>query len=115
MANPKTIAQELSDSLGSSFPRVSEYDRVYTLLMFWEEDDLGCAPEVAALSELFTTKFNYTCRVLRIPSQRAEAKVTHEISDLLLTEDAERRLIVVYYGGHGRSGLGQSAVWAATV
>ena len=113
--DPNLLADELSQSLRSGFLHSGEYDRVNVLLVYWEDDDLGCLEEMNAVKSFFEDALRYDVHVLSIPSERSQAALQSDLSRLvLLYGSTVQSLLFIYYAGHGDPSLDKRrAIWAA--
>jgi hypothetical protein len=93
---------DFTRSLGGYFPAGSQYyTHVNTLLLYWEEDDLGCQKEVKKLKDLLEQHFRYAVYTFVIPTRRSQALLQREISKFVLEHSLESTLTIIYYSGHG--------------
>jgi hypothetical protein len=93
---------DFTRSLGGYFPAGSQYyTHVNTLLLYWEEDDLGCLKEVKKLKDLLEQHFRYAVYTFIIPTRRPQALLQREISKFVLEHSLESTLTIIYYSGHG--------------
>lgn len=113
--DPDLLADELSQSLRSGFLHSSEYDCVNVLLVYWEDDDLGCLEEINAVKSFFEDALHYDVLILPIPSERSQAALQSDLSQfVLLYGSTVQSLLVIYYAGHGDPSPDQKrAIWAA--
>jgi hypothetical protein len=81
----------------------------------WEEDDLGTITELKDLETLLRDSFNFTTEIWRIPTTRAEDKLESKISLVKAEHGGENKLLIVYYGGHGRFDPNGRSIWHALV
>lgn len=108
--------REFSERFKNSFPRNANYDLVTALLVYWEDDDLGCEAEVHKLRDLLKETFNYVTKILKLPRRFPDMVLQAEINIVVVNSDKEkkRNLIMVYYGGHGKpDDTRKGSVWSA--
>ena len=115
VTDPTSLADELSQSLRSGFLHSSEYDSVNVLLIYWEDDDLGCLEEINAVKSMFEGAFSYGVHTLSIPFERSQATLQSDLSQFVLLYGSKvQSLLVMYYAGHGDPSTDlKKAVWAA--
>jgi hypothetical protein len=102
LSTSELFRNDFTKSLGSYFPTSSQYyTHVNTLLLYWEEDDLGCQVEVKKLKDLLEQHFRYAVYTYVIPTRRSQALLQREISKFVLEYSLESTLTIVYYSGHG--------------
>ncbi|KAK3370005.1 hypothetical protein B0H63DRAFT_485916 [Podospora didyma] len=77
-----------------------QYRRVHALLLYWEDDDLNVAPEVASLASTFREIYHYYTKIWTIKSERPSLDLTSKLIQFLRDNDAEGNLVILYYGGH---------------
>ena len=113
--DPNLLVDELSQSLRSGFSHSGEYDSVNVLLVYWEDDDLGCFEEIKAVKSFFEDAWHYDVHILPIPAERSQAALQSDLSQfVLLYGSTVQSLLVIYYAGHGDPSLDRKrAVWAA--
>ena len=92
-----------------------QYGGVHALLLNWEGDDLGTDEELTELHNLFRSQFNFTVAIWKIPSVQAEDKLELKISKVKAEHGGENRLLIVFYGGHGKFGRDGRSIWHAYV
>ena len=113
--DPGLLADELSQSLQSGFLHSGEYDSVNVLLVYWEDDDLGCLEEINAVKLFFEDVLQYNVHIRPIPTMRSQAALQSDLSQfVLLYGSTVQSLLIIYYAGHGDPSLDRKrAVWAA--
>jgi hypothetical protein len=82
-------------------PAAPYYERVDVLLLYWEDDDLGCLKEVKKVQDTFQRIFHYGTKLFMIPSQLSQARLQAELSNFVLNSTSKSGLTIVYYAGHG--------------
>jgi hypothetical protein len=96
------------------FPqKPAQYIGVHALLLNWLEDDLGTHDELIDLQDVFQDQFNFTAEIWRIPSSQSEDKLEQKISQVKAEFGGENRLLIVYYGGHGKFDVNGRSIWHA--
>lgn len=83
--------------------------------MNWAEDDLGTDIELVDMDALFRDHFNYSSEIWKIPSQHSEDALERKLSEVKVQFGGENRLLIVYYGGHGRHDPSSRSIWQAYV
>lgn len=83
--------------------------------MNWADDDLGTDPELDELDALLRKTFNYSTEVWKIPSKQTEFTVGQKLAQIASQTAGENRLLIVYYGGHGRFDKSGRSIWQAYV
>ncbi|KAH8655984.1 hypothetical protein BGZ60DRAFT_146472 [Tricladium varicosporioides] len=97
-----TFRDEFKKSLGDYFVGGKQYyTHVNVLLLYWEEDDLGCLKEVKRLTAVLEEHFHYAVHSFIIPTRRSQALLQREISEFVLKHSLESTLTIIYYAGHG--------------
>lgn len=100
--DPHLLADELSRSLQRGFRHSGEYESVNVLLVYWEDDDLGCLEEINAFKSLFVHGWHYDVHMVSIPTERSQAALQSDLSQfVLLYGSTVQSLLVIYYAGHG--------------
>jgi hypothetical protein len=64
------------------------------------------------LANFFEEVFNADAKMFAIPTRGGDAALQEEISRFVARYQGPKRLLIVYYGGHGTSHRGL-ALWAA--
>ena len=115
----RTVDEEtIATCLVQYRPRWTQrYVAVNVLLLSWEDDDIGCAAEIAELSRMFQESFNYAVWPYKIPSQDPESSLNSTVFQFVASFGGEDSLIIVYYGGHGGPKITTKSpcTWAAYV
>lgn len=109
-----TFAQDLTiagQSIFSQHP--ATYEGVHALLMNWVDDDLGTNTELSDMNALFQNDFQYSSEVWKIPAKWSEQALEQKLSDVKRDFGNEKRLLIVYYGGHGRFDSNGRSIWQA--
>jgi hypothetical protein len=110
----KSVAERLQEAVDAAWPTRghNQYSRVYVLMLYWEEDDLGVAEEVWALQNIFMTSYYYSVRVFEIPSAKPTTRLQTRIAEFL-KHDGPNTLLIVYYAGHAIQDQqrGQPPIW----
>jgi hypothetical protein len=97
-----TFRDEFKRSLGDYFVGGTQYyTHVNVLLLYWEEDDLGCQKELKKLTGILEEHFHYAVHTFVIPTRRSQALLQREISEFVLKYSLESTLTIIYYAGHG--------------
>ncbi|KAK3370438.1 hypothetical protein B0H63DRAFT_528159 [Podospora didyma] len=90
----------------------SRYETVQVLLISWEHDDLGVAPEVDALATVFDRDFGFGVAQIIIPVEKSLFQLTHALLDWVESYGSDGSLLIVYYAGHGLvSESGRTLIW----
>ena len=111
-----TFAKELDEACLSIFPKnPPQYTGVHALLLNWADDDLGTDVELVDFQAQLKEQFNFTVEIWKIPSQRPELKLQAKIMDVLNVHGGENKLLIVYYGGHGKHDEHHRSIWTAYV
>ncbi|KAF2734547.1 hypothetical protein EJ04DRAFT_564123 [Polyplosphaeria fusca] len=87
----------------------SGYLKTAVLMIRWDEgiDDpsfsAGHTSEIDRLKKLFTGRFNYECKVIKLSTtEKAPQNIlNHAISQHIFDHDGPHNLIIIYYTGHG--------------
>jgi hypothetical protein len=116
--SPGNAQADTSTGEASDFPTTAYYNQVNALLLYWEEDDLGCKKEIDKVRETFETRFYYRTQTFVIPSQRSQANLQKALSDFVMETACSSGLTVIYYAGHGAPDNGpderiSKLIWAA--
>ncbi|MCJ1244330.1 hypothetical protein MMC30_001528 [Trapelia coarctata] len=85
------------------------YENGAVLLLSWDKDfdDLDVQEEVNALGAVFTDIFHYKLHNECLKSDTGstpQAQVNKAVADFVAEEDRPKRLLIVYYAGHGTPG-----------
>ena len=106
MANLLQIRTNANKRLSDHFSRDRncDYDRVFVLLIYWEESDMPqCKDESEQLGTLFRSVFNYQdidyFAISQIDSDLDVDKRLYEFVEQLKTH--KNSLEIIHYGGHG--------------
>ncbi len=83
--------------------------------MNWDDDDLGTATELSDMHALFQDCFNYSSEIWKIPSRHSEDALERKLSEVKVQFGGENRLLIIYYGGHGRLDPSSRSIWQAYV
>jgi len=109
-----TFKDDLSDALKRAFPtKKRKYDEVYSLLIDWEEDDLGCASEIKDLDEQLQRQFYFKTERFSMPSLNSELVLQDKLVDLERAHRNCSSLLIIYYGGHGDWNQQGLSIWRA--
>jgi hypothetical protein len=116
--SPGNAQADTSTGEASDFPTTAYYNQVNALLLYWEEDDLGCKKEIDKVRETFENRFYYRTQTFVIPSQRSQANLQKALSDFVMETACSSGLTVIYYAGHGAPDNGSDErlsklIWAA--
>ncbi|KAF8851256.1 hypothetical protein BDZ45DRAFT_750839 [Acephala macrosclerotiorum] len=100
-----TFRDEFKRSLGDYFVGGTQYyTHVNVLLLYWEEDDLGCQKELKKLTGVLEEHFHYQFTSSLFPLGDLlewSPLLQREISEFVLKHSLESTLTVIYYAGHG--------------
>jgi hypothetical protein len=91
------------------------YDEVHVLLLSWEGGDNRFYKELEGLARVFRDYYNYgaggsTIEDFLIPSVNSKNVIDEKLSEFLRYE-GPRKLLIIYYGGHGALNVARRAVW----
>ncbi|KAL8920334.1 MAG: hypothetical protein Q9208_006305 [Pyrenodesmia sp. 3 TL-2023] len=78
-------------SLQRGFHHSGEYESVNVLLVYWEDDDLGCLEEVNAIKSLFEHAWHYDVHMLSIPTERSQAALQSDLSQFCNINSRQRK------------------------
>lgn len=81
------------------------------LLLSWEDDDLGVATEIADLRRVFDFSYHFLTSHWRIPSHKSHNALVRQVMQLLDESESRDKLLIVYYGGHGKMNEDRQCVW----
>ena len=83
-----------------------------TLILQWDNDNLGVSSETKKLNDLFKSAFRFSSETWNIPSVEPEWALTYRLKSF--TEGKQPGdLLILYYGGHA-GGAEDECIWAAT-
>ncbi|KAI9742518.1 MAG: hypothetical protein M1835_003057, partial [Candelina submexicana] len=113
MTDIESFAEILNTAVKGVFPNKAKttYRRVYVLLLYWEDDNLGCVTEVDELDQVCQNIYHFTTKVYRIPSEKSHNRLNSEIARFIAEYDDKANLLLVYYGGHGWINADRQCVW----
>ncbi|KAL8962147.1 MAG: hypothetical protein Q9193_001414, partial [Seirophora villosa] len=109
----ETLGKILNQAVCAAFPRTSQsrYKDVHVLLLSWEDDDLGVATEIADLRRVFDFSYHFLTSHWRIPSHKSHNALVRQVMQLLDESESRDKLLIVYYGGHGKMNEDRQCVW----
>jgi hypothetical protein len=84
---------------------------VHVLLLRWEHDDLGVAREITKLKDVFERCYNFNTEEWNIPPHDSHIKLAGRLFEFLNISNAEDKMLIVYYGGHGEMDNDRRCVW----
>ena len=73
------------------------------------------AVEIVDFQAQLKEQFNFTAEIWKIPSQHPELKLQAKIMDVLNAHGGEDKLLIVYYGGHGKYDKHDRSIWTTYV
>lgn len=87
----------------------SQYEAVSVLLLSWDEnsDDMDVKGEVDKLAEIFNITFQYEVHNVKLTvdtRRTAQAQINLVVAQFVADEDQPKKLLIVYYAGHGTPG-----------
>ena len=110
----ETFQVDLSRALKGVFPaKANKYDGVYSLLIDWKDDDLGCASEIRDLDAQLQRQFNFQTEKFSIPTLNSERVLQDKLVDFERAYRDGVNLLIIYYGGHGQCNLQGNSIWRA--
>jgi hypothetical protein len=91
------------------------YDEVHVLFLSWDGADVRFYKQLVELRKVFQDYYNYEegdsdIEEFLIPSDDSKNALDNKLSRFL-QNDGPRKLLILYYGGHGALNLGRRAVW----
>ncbi|KAF8847067.1 hypothetical protein BDZ45DRAFT_699495 [Acephala macrosclerotiorum] len=105
-----TLCQPTQSTTRSSYP----YKEIHALMLYWEEDDLGCGEETHCLKEVFERKFHFTTvQHVVIPSSQLYGFVESTLCEFKRKHSCKDNLLLVYYAGHGGLDAFGRMTWCA--
>jgi hypothetical protein len=112
------VFASLSQSANRAFPNrgrpTRRYDKVFAVMLRWEEDDLDVGSELEELSNCFRQYYSFETETFVIPSANALLHLTLRMCQLIKDHEDPRTLLIVYYGGHARIDDARQSTWVAT-
>ena len=110
----EALGKVLTSAAEAAFPNrgVSRYKEVHTLLLSWEDDNLGVADEIGDLGDVFRHLYGFQTEEWRIPSKRSHNSLASKILGFLDDYESKDNLLIVYYGGHGEMNDDRQCVWS---
>lgn len=90
----------------------SRYRHVHSLLLSWEEDELGVIAEVQELDDVLSQTYNFRTERWKIPSSSSHNALAFRLMEFLRDYDNDEHLLIVYYGGHGHMNDDRQCVWS---
>ena len=114
-AEASVLANELNASLRDAFANSIEYEKVYVLLIHWEDGESEIAEESQQLLSFFNDIWRFSTSIVPIPSERSQAALQNAISNFIFNcRLSKESLLLVHYGGHGDANAEElKAIWAA--
>ncbi|KAI9698151.1 MAG: hypothetical protein M1836_004153 [Candelina mexicana] len=85
MTDIESFAETLNTAVKGVFPNKAKptYRRVYVLLLYWEDDNLGCVEEVLELDHVFQHIYHFRTAIYSIPSEKSHNKLNSTIADFI--------------------------------
>ena len=113
----KAFGEVLTSAAEAAFPNrgVSRYKEVHTLLLSWEDDNLGVVDEINELEDVFRSLYGFEAQAWKIPSKRSHNSLAAKILGFLDDHESKDNLLIVYYGGHGEMNDDRQCVWSWSV
>jgi len=110
-----TVTKQIAAATREAWNRRFSYSAVYALMLYWEEDDLNVAPEVASLEATFREIYRYSTQIWKIGSKKPGLELKERLITFLKENDAEGNLVIFYYGGHAKpnSQPGGAPLWTS--
>lgn len=110
------VVNDINDAVKAVWPRRHDirYSKAHVLLLSWEENDLlGVDDEIIELRRAFEL-YRYKVWQHKIPSAKPTRDIQRRMEEFL-EFDGKDTLLVVYYGGHARSGehSSEGSIWFA--
>ncbi len=90
----------------------SRYRHVYSLLLSWDEDELGVIAEVQELDDVLSQTYNFRTERWKIPSSSSHNALAFRLMEFVRDYDDDEHLLIVYYGGHGHMNDDRQCVWS---
>ena len=88
------------------------------LMLYWEDDDLGVASEVAMMQEVFDQSYRFETERWQIPNEKPTWKLSNKIHQWKdhYCEDGTcpgkpLPLLILYYGGHAEHSVRNICKW----
>lgn len=105
-ADIQKLGNDLNAAVQAAWPKRHHvrYSQVHALLLSWVDDDLGVAPEIRGLRNVFKELYNFDVQEYQIPSLKPDRALKRRVNDFL-DFDCKDDLLIVYYGGHARRAL----------
>jgi hypothetical protein len=101
-SNITNVAKQIEAAASEAWNRRFTYKAAYALLLYWEDDDLNVAPEVASLEATFREIYRYSTEIWKIGSKKPGLELKERLIKFLKENDANGNLVVFYYGGHAK-------------
>lgn len=113
--NLPTFVGRLKDAYERRWPtRQTPYKQVFTLLIRWEDDDLGVEREIDDLVRMFRDTYRFDVQTWLIPSGRHRySALIQRVSAFLAENDADEALFILYYGGHAYQDAHSQPTWVS--
>jgi len=115
LSNIDITAKRILAAATEAWDRRFRYNNVFALLMYWEDDDLNVAPEVAALKATLSQVYHYKVETWKIPTKMPCWQLTKRLIDFLTLNDAKGNLVLFYYAGHAMANpqSGGAPLWTS--
>jgi hypothetical protein len=115
LPNIDITAKQILAAATEAWDRRFRYNNVFALLMYWEDDDLNVAPEVAALKATLSQVYHYKVETWKIPTKMPCWQLTKRLIEFLTLNDAKGNLVLFYYAGHAMANpqSGGAPLWTS--
>ncbi|KAK0717446.1 hypothetical protein B0T26DRAFT_751504 [Lasiosphaeria miniovina] len=109
------VAKQIQSVTPEAWDRRFEYEDVFSLLLYWEDDDLKVAPEVESLGATLRDIYHYKTETWKIPSKRPDWDIKERLIRFLRANDDQGNLVMFYYAGHAvpNPQIGGAPLWSS--
>lgn len=89
----------------------NDYDAVDVLFLSWKDGDTRMHEQLVKLKDVFKDIYNYDIEEWLIPSQNPYSSLNQYLLDYKAHHDGPRKLLILYYAGHGSLTQDQDLIW----
>ena len=119
MADSDHLIDRLDQELQIGIKHRNRYFGAAVLALYWEAAEEGYRKEATDVADFFREKLHYNAETFPIPSDNSHKALSNCINNFIVCHDAEEKLLLIHYGGHGDENADRDndderrSVWAA--